>query len=287
MPGRDGARRHYPAPVPILDLERRSRKRQLAAGVRHWWHSLDLGDGVITAGHKTPALLQAELAALHLPVLVGKTVLDVGSWDGYFAFEAERRGAQRVVALDYFFWRVDPDALDQHVTDGYGQGRAPARWEDIPDLWSEDTPGKRGFDVAHEALGSRVETVVADFTTMDLTQLGTFDVVLFLGVLYHLRHPLAALERLRAITREVAIIETHAHFYPGLEHRVLCEFFEGDALNHDHENWWVPNLAALVALCRAAGFRRVWVAQGPPRNLDRLPVGAPPRGYRAVLQAYA
>ncbi len=272
--------------MPTLHLDRRAWKRRRAAEVSYWWHSLDLGDGVITSGHKTRDMLSAELAALSLPVLAGKTVLDVGSWDGFFAFEAERRGARRVVALDYFFWRVDPTTLDQFVSGGYAEGRAPAHWEELPQLWSDETPGKLGFDVAHEALGSQVEDMVADFMTVDLDELGSFDVVLFLGVLYHLRHPLAALQRLRALTNEVAVIETHANFWPGLENRAFCEFLELDELNQDHENWWVPNLKALLALCRTAGFGSVRVCQGPPSAYEAMPVGSPPIGYRAVVHAY-
>jgi len=59
-----------------------------------------------------------------------------------------------------------------------------------------ELPGKRGFEMARKALGSRVEPCVADFMTADLEQIGTFDVVLFLGVLYHLENPFAAIRRL-------------------------------------------------------------------------------------------
>ena len=61
-----------------------------------WWHSIDLGGGVVTPGAKSPAHLAAEWEALRLPELGGKSVLDVGTWDGYFAFEAERSGAASV-----------------------------------------------------------------------------------------------------------------------------------------------------------------------------------------------
>lgn len=71
-------------------------------------------------------------------------------------------------------------------------------------------PGRRGFDLARRILNRRVEPLVADFVETDLDALGKFDVVFFLGVLYHLRHPLVALERLAKLTREVAVIETEA-----------------------------------------------------------------------------
>lgn len=268
-------------------LERRHHKQVRTAAVTQWWHSIDLGDGVVTAGHKSRDLLAVELRALELPPLAGKSVLDIGAWDGYFSFAAERQGAARVVALDYYSWRLDPEALDRVAPGAFGEGRAPATWTALPELFDSDLPGKRGFDIAHELLGSGVAPVVADFTTMDLESLGVFDVVLFLGVLYHLRHPLAALERVRQVTADVAVIESHANYYPGMEHRALCSFLEHDELNDDHENWWVPNLAGLQALCRAAGFRATRVCSGPPRSFAGAVPGSGPMGYRATLHAYA
>ena len=68
--------------------------------------------------------------------------------------------------------------------------RCPITGSDATDFWLPDLPGRRGFDFAHAALGSRVEPVVADFATVDLHALGAFDVVLYLGVLYHMKEPL-------------------------------------------------------------------------------------------------
>ena len=74
---------------------------KMAESVDFWWHSIDLGQGVVTKGAKTPETLQHELESLRLPDLRDKTVLDIGAWDGFFSFEAERRGARHVVALDH------------------------------------------------------------------------------------------------------------------------------------------------------------------------------------------
>jgi len=120
-------------------------------------------------------------------------------------------------------------------------------------------PGKRAYDTAHKALGSKVETVVGDFMTMDLEPLGTFDVVFFMGVLYHMESPLASLRRLASLTKGVAIIETHAVAVPGFEHLEICEFYSSNQLNGDVSNWWGPNLQALEGMCRAAGFTRIEV----------------------------
>ena len=82
--------------------------KQMAESVGFWWHSIDLGHGVVTKGFKkTPETLQSELESLRLPDLRDKTVLDIGAWDGFFSFEAEKRGAKRVVAFDHHIWSVD------------------------------------------------------------------------------------------------------------------------------------------------------------------------------------
>jgi tRNA (mo5U34)-methyltransferase len=112
-------------------------------------------------------------------------------------------------------------------------------------------------------LQSKVEAVVGDFMTMDLVPLGVFDVVLFLGVLYHMEEPLTSLRRLASLTKEVAVIETHATVFPGYKQREICEFYSSNQLNGDLTNWWGPNIRALCGMCLAAGFRRVEVVKGP------------------------
>src|SRR5947209_8231120 len=91
--------------MSVSELERRVAEHAL------WWHSIDLGNGVVTPGHKPASVMNEELEALALPDLRGKAVLDVGAWDGFFSFAAERLGARRVVALDYYTWATDPAAM--------------------------------------------------------------------------------------------------------------------------------------------------------------------------------
>jgi tRNA (mo5U34)-methyltransferase len=269
-----------------VDLGRRARKRQAVSSVDFWWHSIDLGDGVVTPGEKTPEILADEFRGLALPPLAGRTVLDIGAWDGFYSFEAERLGASRVVALDHFVWSLDRPELETYLDECAATGVPPAPLDHVPQIWDEHHPGKRGFDVVHDVKDSRVEAVVADFMTTDLDRLGTFDVVLYLGVLYHMRHPLLALERVRRVTQTVAVIESQATYVAGLEHYPHCQFFEADELNRDPTNWWAPNLAALQALARSAGFRRAEVVRRAPREWDELPVGHEPLGYRAVVHAF-
>lgn len=235
--------------------------------VPFWWHSIDLGDGVVTPGVKTPEILAAELAHLHLGDLRGKSVIDVGSYDGYFAFAAERLGAQRVVALDHYTWSMDLGGYEAYRLEQIKRGE-PIAPPHESDYWHPDTlPGRAGFEFAHEALASRVEIVVADLLDCDLPALGTFDVVLYLGVLYHMRHPLLALEHVAKVTRPGgrAIVETQASSFRASEGRPMCQFIEGSDLNGDPTNWWSFNEPALLAMCRAAGFSRAEMLRAPPR----------------------
>src|SRR4030081_743857 len=109
-PGTYGSRRQM-APRSNADV---AELRRAVAEVR-WFHRIDLADGVITPGaDDTPE----KLKTLHLPQdLRGTTVLDIGAWDGFFSFEAERRGAARVLATDSFIWRGNVDWADKRGFD--------------------------------------------------------------------------------------------------------------------------------------------------------------------------
>ena len=185
-----------------MNLDEVRRKVELQA----WFHRIDLGNGVITPG---PDDSPEKLNQIFMPEnLAGKTVLDIGAWDGFFSFEAERRSAARVLAADHFCWV---------------------------------NYGKQGFDLAHEVLKSKVETVVCPVEEMSAQILGTFDLVLFLGVLYHSQDPLRCLRMVRALCRDQLILETHidALDYP----RPTMVFYPGAALNNDPTNFWGPNPA--------------------------------------------
>jgi tRNA (mo5U34)-methyltransferase len=129
---------------------------------------------------------------------------------------------------------------------------------------------------------------VADFMTTDLEALGSFDVVLYLGVLYHIREPLTALQRVRQVAKEVAVVESEAVEIRGHSGDSLLQFMAGSDLREDFGNWYVPTEAALHQMCRAAGFSRVVTRRGPPtsprafaRSLVR-----PEGRYRILLHAF-
>ncbi len=265
-----------------LPSQRRRLQRKVDA-VPFWWHSIDLGHGVVTPGHKSAAALEAELEQMQLPDLRGKSVLDIGGWDGYFAFEAERRGAARVAVVDHYMWSMDSPGQQAYWRRCMAEGVTPRPYHET-EFWHPDTlPGKQGFDLAREALGSSAEPIVADFMTTDLAALGTWDVVLYLGVLYHMEEPLRALRRVATVTRELAVVETEAVVVPGHEDDALWRFFPGAELNGDVSNWWAPNLAGLVGALTAAGFASARPTHGPPAELLDAPGG--PHHYRLTAQA--
>jgi tRNA (mo5U34)-methyltransferase len=218
------------------------RRQQFLAN--RWWHSIDLGNGVITPGAIPLAEMQANFAYLQLPDdLSGKRVLDIGCWDGFYSFECERRGAD-VVAVDC--WRPD------------------------------------GFFLAHEALQSHVQFHELSVYELSRERLGSFDIVLLLGVLYHLRHPLLALERVCEMTDDFALIETHVIDKARDVHFPVLEFYEWDELGGQYDNWCGPNTAGLLAMTRSAGFVRPEVLQ---QHVSRSVVKAYRQWDRANIEA--
>ncbi len=273
---------------------------QAQADAFGWYHTIDLGNGVVTKG-----ISVQETSPGVIPDVGGRSVLDIGAWDGKFSFAAEKAGASRVVALDHYAWGVDFVARGAYWEECIRNGTLPDQSRDETDFWRPDLPGRRGFDFAKQVLDSKVEPVVGDFQKVDLDELGQFDVVLYLGVLYHMKEPLTCLERLRAVTKDVAVIETEAVHLQHLDDQVLLQFHAGSSLRTDFGNWYVPTIAALHNLCRAAGFARIETIVGPPpRPVDEGPSAlqkavrraagagtpqpsAPSQNYRAVVHAFA
>jgi tRNA (mo5U34)-methyltransferase len=199
----------------------------------HWYHTIDLGNGIRTPGVDDTL---RKLATLRMPEdLTDKSVLDVGAWDGFFSFEAERRGAAKVLATDSFCWG--------------GEG------------WGT----KEGFDLAREVLGSKVRDIEIEVHELSPETVGVFDVVLFLGVLYHLENPFLALDRVSSVTGDHLILSTETDLL--WTTAPAMAFYPANELNDDPTNWWGPNPAAIEAMLRAVGFRRVRIVYEYPRAL--------------------
>jgi len=231
--------------------------RAVLARHPEWFHSITLAPGVVTPGRKSADVLAAEWTRLALPPLAGKRVLDIGAYDGYFAFAAERGGAAEVVALDHYMWSTDLVPYMQGWRAARSGGASVPPPHQSPHWDPVGLPGRAPFDAARAALNSRVIPMTGDVLTMDLTPLGQFDVVFFLGVLYHLESPLPAVQRLLelVVPGGLLVMESEVMTLPGSGGRAVCEFLPGAELNDDPSNWWVPNRRGMVGLCEAAGFR--------------------------------
>ncbi len=214
--------------------------RRRVAELGQWFHNLDLR-GVRTAPDHFlgdyPAIKWQRFAHALPADLSGKTVLDIGCNAGFYSLEMKRRGAERVLGID-----SDPVYLEQ------------ARF-------------------AAEVSGADIE--FRELSVYDVGQLGErFDLVLFLGVLYHLRYPLLALDLIRrhvagdvlcfqSMLRGSEEVKPIAHDYPFLETEIFNQagvprlHFVEHRYANDCTNWWIPNRACAEAMLRSAGFEIV------------------------------
>lgn len=190
-----------------------------------WVHSIDLGHGVTTPGC-WPAEAQRHVTdAIDRLDLRDKKVLDIGSLDGRFTFEAERRGAAEIYATDL---------VDQ-----------------------VHPPRDTTFMVAHGILESKA-TYHPNVSVFDISRLGIddFDVVFYMGVYYHLRDPLLSFARLRQVMKEGAMILIEGEVIANVE-TPLAHFFYKKAYAFDRSNWWVPSIACLREWVESSFFEIV------------------------------
>ncbi len=233
--------------------------KQRVEAVPYWYHKIELPDGITT-----PGWAPIDAKAYSIPEdLTGKRVLDVGAWDGYWTFEALKRGAAQVVAIDDF-------------SDNLGS------------LTDEQRPRWETFDLCREALGynkdacKRYEMSVYDVNNIVQNgglALGQFDVVFFFGTLYHLKYPQLALDELAklctgSIHIESAICDKFSPYQGGIDNGyadndVVMEFYPGSEYGDNKNNWWVPSLRCLGSMVQAAGFEDVhlWGLTSNPKAL--------------------
>ncbi|HZU87704.1 MAG TPA: TIGR04290 family methyltransferase [Stellaceae bacterium] len=246
-------------------MNRREEIRAAIEALGPWFHNIDLC-GVPTAPEHFlgdyPAVKWRRFAAAIPADLSGKSVLDIGCNGGFYAIEMKRRGAERVLGLD-----VDPDYLRQ------------ARF-------------------AADTLGLDIE--FRELSVYDVARLGKrFDIVLFLGVLYHLRHPLLALDLIREhVAGDLFVCQSLQRGDPG--ESVLAEdysFWETEIFERpdfprlhfiehryagDNTNWWIPNRSGTAAMLRSAGFV---IEANPEEEVFVCRPGPPPSGFGAVYPA--
>lgn len=220
--------------MPITDPETIHR---LIAEHGRWWHEIELAPGIVTPGDDSNRMKLPILDALGFPRdLRGMRALDIGCSDGYFSFEMEKRGAS-VIAIDF-----------------------------VPETYT-------GFATARNILGSEVEYRMDNVYNLTPESYGELDVVLFMGVLYHLRKPLAALDAIRSVMKPggslfIGTMLIDEYFLqpdgsvttldavnPVLRDIPLWQAYPGDTLNGDLTNCFAPNRRALEAALSEAQFR--------------------------------
>jgi tRNA (mo5U34)-methyltransferase len=224
-----------------------------------WYHTIDLGGGVLTDGmfdHRP--VLDRYLVPSDLS---GLRCLDVGTMDGFWAFEMEQRGAAEVVAIDL----EDPDRLDW-----------PASLRDGTVKTLDVEKGLR-FDLVKRALGSTVQRVLRSVYELD-TDLGSFDFVFCGDLLVHLKDPITAVENIRSVCRGSATICNPIIRPRRWRRRPVAEL---DGI--DHFQWWALSEAALERMLRAAGFGRV--ERGKRFELAATS-GGTWRGLRGIVRGY-
>lgn len=251
----------------MIPDRQRDAVRQAAAALGPWFHNIDLG-GVMTAPDHFlgdyPAVKWRRFAHTIPADLTGRTVLDIGCNGGFYSIQMKSRGASRVLGID-----VDPDYLRQ------------ARF-------------------AAEVIGADIE--FTQMSVYDVAALGErFDVVLFLGVLYHLRHPLLALDLIREhVVRDLFVCQSMQRGdpceepldedYPFAEKAIFERpsfprlFFIEQRYAGDNTNWWVPNRACTAAMLRSAGFV---IEANPEEEVFVCRPTEPPTPFRAVYPAQA
>lgn len=188
----------------------------------HWWNQFDFGSGVMSNPPNDHKLYNRWLVNGLPERLDGFSVCDVGSYDGYWAYEAEKRGALPVLATD---------------------------------VWAKD-PGSAGFDA--EAINFVKQQLKTKFeirqcSVYDLEKVGQYDIVTAMGVLYHLQFPFQAFKQLATVAKKHLILETEIACED--VSKPVFVFYPGTELGNDPTNWCSPNCEMLKALGKFYGFK--------------------------------
>ncbi|MGI9094147.1 MAG: class I SAM-dependent methyltransferase [Thermoleophilaceae bacterium] len=202
-----------------------------------WYHSIELVPGIVSPGYCD---LRPIVGELPWPDVRGKRCLDVGTYDGFYAFELERRGAAEVIAVD--------------VADPHDWDWPPDAREEGPERAERFTRGQRtrGFEVARRALGSAVERRSMTIYELSPETVGSFDVVVCGSLLLHLRDPLRGLEAIRTVCREsfLSVEEIRLSLSPPFGRGPVAEL-DGSG---EQLQWWVPSVSGHRRMLLSAGF---------------------------------
>ncbi len=211
--------------LPVRTHEEEAEVERDAARYQ-WYHCIQLTSNFYTPGicgwsRKSRDWEQKYLFPSETE-LAGKSLLDIGAMNGFFAFEAERRGAARVTAIDR-----DPPGF--------------------PDA-------REAFGFAAKTLGSRARYFARSVYDLEPSDSGTFDYVLMYGVLYHLKFPFYGLYRAASVCNDIFLLETHVTLKDDLQWPMML-FYPGSELNDEPTNWWGPNIRCVDAMMEHLGFQ--------------------------------
>ena len=238
--------------------------RAAIAEVPLWYHTLEVAPGVETPGWFD---LRPIVDKLPWPDVKGKRCLDVGTYDGFLAFELEKRGAAEVVCTDiesHEDWDWPPTVRERG-----------SQWFDEH---AHEEKGM-GFRVAKELLGSSVERVFVSIYDLDPGELGQFDVIVCGSLFLHLRDPFRALAALRSVCGGQFMSAEEIDPWLSATHpRRPAARIDGTS---NLFQWFIPNIAGHVRMLEAAGFTLerqtgayavpFGVSHPPRRGLDKLP----------------
>jgi tRNA (mo5U34)-methyltransferase len=259
--------------VPPAPAASAADPRACIAQVRRWYHCIEVAPGVVTPGWFD---LRPIVDEMPWPDVRGRRCLDVGTADGFLAFELERRGAAEVVA-------VDIGSHDDWDWEAHVGPRGPEYLQAVA-----GPAASAGFGVAHRLLSSSVEFRSLSVHDLSPETVGTFDVVVCGSLLLHLRDPLGALAAIASVCRGHLLCTNQVDPIRSiLSRRSPLVRLDGTS---GITQWWIPNAAGHRQMLEAAGFavercsRLYSVPFGPahpPRS--RRPRGLPPTITQLLL----
>lgn len=252
-------------------------KEELQAAVDavpYFYHKIELPYGIVT-----PGWAPLDPSAYRIPEdLTGKTVLDVGAWDGYWTFEAIKRGAYAVTAVDDFSDTVgavtNADRSSKWATlELCASSMGFVKHRHAPLTYKRQVQSHA--DVLIHCIHADIQEEV------DCESLGRAQVAFLFGVLYHLKNPLKALENVRELVLhkngtihiETAILDGCRSAYGDkcyTSDDCSFEFYPHDEYGMNHSNWWVGTLKAWCGLVEAAGFKNIesWKLTDNPKHVS-------------------
>lgn len=220
--------------APDPDMPFKTWIRQQVEAEPYWFQRIPLYEDLVTPGWSDP--MKEKMPYFGLPEdLTGLRVLDIGCAEGYFSFEAERRGAAEVIAIDSF-----PDSI-------------------------------RRFNICRAALGSKVTAFLTNVYHLNAKEWGSFDLVLFYGVFYHLRHPQMALDRIYSVCCGTMMFQTHVYERPEIADEPWAKYHPQGLMSGANKECWDPtvfwlfNEKACVDMIGAVGFENIEVVSATPK----------------------